>query len=107
VLRTRTREHWLKVFVQHNVPAGPVNSVDEVASDPELIARGLFYTARRITESGEQRIPQVGLGIAVDDNNASYRSAPPRLGEHNDVVLGKLLGYDDERIEQLKFKKII
>ncbi len=103
VLLTRTREHWLKLFVQHNVPAGPVNNAEEVANDPELIARGLFYTAK----NGEQRIPQVGLGIAIDDNNASYRSAPPRLGEHNDAVLGKLLGYDRAKIAQLKSTKAI
>ena len=103
VLRTQTREHWLNVFVDHNVPAGPVNSADEVASDPELIARGLFYTAR----NGEQRIPQVGLGIAIDENNRSYRSAPPRLGEHNNAVLGGLLGYDAEKIVQLRAQKAI
>ena len=103
VLRTQTREHWLKKFVAHNVPAGPVNSAEEAARDPELMARGLFYTAT----DGERRIPQVGLGIAVDDNNASYRSAPPRLGEHNDKVLGELLGYSSEKLAQLKTQKVI
>jgi crotonobetainyl-CoA:carnitine CoA-transferase CaiB-like acyl-CoA transferase len=102
-LLTQTREHWLKLFVQHNVPAGPVNSAEEVANDPELIARGLFYTATQ----GERNIPQVGLGIAVDDSNVSYRSAPPRLGEHNDAVLGKLLGYDAAKISTLKSTKAI
>ena len=85
------------------MPAGPVNSAEEVASDPELIARGLFYTAT----SGERRVPQVGLGIAVDDNHSSYRSAPPRLGEHNDQVLGGLLGYSSEKLVQLKTQKVI
>lgn len=103
VLLTRTRGHWLKLFVEHNVPAGPVNSAAEIANDPELIARGLFYTATQ----GERRIPQVGLGIAVDDSNASYRSAPPRLGEHNAAVLGGVLGYDAEKLAQLKTKKVI
>ena len=103
VLLTQKREHWLKVFVQHNVPAGPVNSADEVASDPELIARGLFYAAGH----GTQRIPQVGLGIAIDGSNASYRSAPPRLGEHNDQVLGEQLGYSSAKIAALKAHKAI
>jgi crotonobetainyl-CoA:carnitine CoA-transferase CaiB-like acyl-CoA transferase len=103
VLRTQSREHWLKLFVEHKVPAGPVNSADEVANDAELIARGLFYSATQ----GERRIPQVGLGIAIDDNNTSYRSAPPRLGEHNDAVLGGWLGYDADRIANLKSQKAI
>lgn len=103
VLRAHTREHWLKLFVEHNVPAGPVNNAEEVANDPELIARGLFYTATK----GERRIPQVGLGIAVDGNNASYRSAPPRLGEHNVAVLGSVLGYDSAKLVQLKTLGVI
>lgn len=102
VLRTQLREYWLKKFVEHNVPAGPVNSAEEVVRDPELVARGLFYTAT----AGARKIPQVGLGIAVDDSNATYRSAPPLLGEHNDVVLGGLLGYDAVRISQLKIQKV-
>ena len=103
VLRTQSREYWLKKFVEHNVPAGPVNSAEEVARDPELVARGLFYTAT----AGARKIPQVGLGIAVDDSNATYRSAPPLLGEHNEAVLAGLLGYDAARISQLKTQKVI
>jgi len=103
VLLTQPRDHWLKLFVEHKVPAGPVNSAGEVAADAELIARGLFYTA----QDGKRRIPQVGLGIAVDDSNASYRSAPPRLGEHNDAVLGGWLGYDIDKIAHLRAQKAI
>ena len=107
VLLTQPREHWLKLFVQHNVPAGPVNSADEVASDTELMARGLFYTAVHASKEGTRKIPQVGLGIAVDDNNASWRSAPPLLGEHNEAVLGGLLGYDAVKVSKLKENKVI
>jgi crotonobetainyl-CoA:carnitine CoA-transferase CaiB-like acyl-CoA transferase len=103
VLRTQPREHWLKLFVEYKVPAGPVNSADEVAADPELHARGLFYTATH----GDRKIPQVGLGMAIDDSNTSYRSAPPRLGEHNESVLVEWLGYSREHIEQLKAQKAI
>ena len=42
VLLTRRRDEWLKLFVEAKVPAGPVNRVDQVSSDPELISRGPF-----------------------------------------------------------------
>ena len=103
VLLTRPRDEWLKLFITAKVPAGPVNRVDQVSSDPELIARGLFYTDR---ENG-RRVPQVGLGIAVDGTASSYRSAPPRLGEHTDDVLSGLLGYDQPKLDQLRNDKII
>jgi crotonobetainyl-CoA:carnitine CoA-transferase CaiB-like acyl-CoA transferase len=103
VLLTRPRDAWLKIFVAAKVPAGPVNRVDQVSSDPELIARGLFYTDR---ENG-RRVPQVGLGIGVDGTASSYRLAPPRLGEHTDEVLTALLGYDQAKIDALRNDRII
>jgi crotonobetainyl-CoA:carnitine CoA-transferase CaiB-like acyl-CoA transferase len=103
VLATRSRDEWLKLFVEAKVPAGPVNRVDQVSSDPELVSRGLFYA----DTAGGRRIPQVGLGIGVDGGCASYRSPPPRLGEHTDEVLREVLGYDDAGIERLRNSKII
>lgn len=103
VLKTRPRDAWLKIFSDAKVPAGPVNSIDDLTRDPELIARGLFYTA----ESGGRRVPQVGFGIGIDGGNATYRSPPPRLGEHTDAVLKDWLGYDAPAIAQLRAQKLV
>ena len=102
VLATRSRDEWLRIFVDAKVPAGPVNRVDQVANDPELVSRGLFYTDR----AHGRNIPQVGLGIGVDGSNASYRTPPPKLGEHTEEVL-RSLGYDDARIGELRASKVI
>jgi crotonobetainyl-CoA:carnitine CoA-transferase CaiB-like acyl-CoA transferase len=102
VLKTRGRDAWLARFVEFKVPAGPVNRADQVAADPELVARGLFYAD---TANG-RRVPQVGVGIAVDGSNASYRTAPPRLGEHTVEVL-RSIGYDETRIAALRAEKVI
>jgi crotonobetainyl-CoA:carnitine CoA-transferase CaiB-like acyl-CoA transferase len=103
VLKTRKRDEWLSVLAAAKVPAGPVNGADEVARDPELVARGLIYAAR----DGERRIPQVGLGIGVDGSSASYRTPPPRLGEHTEQVLGAWLGYDEARIARLRSDRLV
>ena len=103
VLLTRSRDDWLRIFVEAKVPAGPVNRVDQVASDPELISRGLFYADRASGRS----IPQVGLGIAVDGSSSSYRQPPPRLGEHTGAVLSQWLGYDSDEIARLRSAKIV
>jgi crotonobetainyl-CoA:carnitine CoA-transferase CaiB-like acyl-CoA transferase len=103
VLATRSRDEWLKIFVDAKVPAGPVNRVDQVSGDPELIARGLFYTGG----ADGRRVPQVGLGIGVDGTSSSYRLPPPRLGEHTEDVLRRLLGYDDAAIARLREQKVL
>ncbi len=103
ILRTKPRDEWLEIFKQAKVPAGPVNSVDDLARDPELLARGLLYTA----ESGGRRVPQVGLGIGIDGVNSTYRTAPPRLGEHTSAVLRDWLGYDIQTVAALRLQKLI
>jgi crotonobetainyl-CoA:carnitine CoA-transferase CaiB-like acyl-CoA transferase len=103
ILKTRSRDDWLKLFAGAKVPAGPVNSVDDLTRDPELLARGLFYTA----DAGGRRVPQVGLGIGIDGSNASYRLPPPRLGEHTGAVLRDWLGYDAQTVARLRDQKLI
>ena len=103
ILKTRPRDVWLDLFVAAKVPAGPVNSVDDLCLDPDLLARGLLYTA----ESGGRRVPQVGFGIGIDGSNATYRSPPPKLGEHTAAVLRDWLGYDAQAVASLRLQKVI
>ena len=103
ILHTRPRDEWLRLFMQAKVPAGPVNSVEDLACDPELIGRGLLYTA----DTGGRRVPQVGLGIGIDGANATYRSPPPKLGEHTGAVLCDWLGYDAQTVASLRLQKVI
>lgn len=103
ILKTRPRDAWLALFRKANVPAGPVNSVDDLTRDPELLARGLFYTA----DSDGRRVPQVGFGIAVDGSSSTYRKPPPKLGEHNESVLRDWLGYDDAALARLREQRVI
>lgn len=103
ILREQPRAHWLDLFRREQVPAGPINRIDQVSADPELIARGLFYAIPK----DEHAIPQVGLGIRVDDRQAGYDLAPPALGEHTDAVLSGLLGLDAERIAELRRQGVV
>lgn len=103
VLRLRKRGDWLELFAQHRIPAGPINRLDQVGSDRELHARGMLYSVTAFNS----RIPQVGLGIRVDDSSETYRLPPPGLGEHTDAVLRELLGLKPEQIEQLREQHII
>lgn len=88
ILRERPRAHWLRVFAAARVPAGPINRVDEVAADPLLHARGLFFSLR----VDGRTVPQVGTGIHLDGAPNTPRRAPPRIGEHTAEVLRDWLG---------------
>ncbi|MFG1334022.1 CoA transferase [Xanthobacter autotrophicus] len=103
VLATQGRDHWLGLFAHQGVPAGPINRLDEVASDAELHRRGLLYAI----DDGGVPVPQVGLGIRFDGHSAGYDIPPPDLGQHTGEVLTDLLGYSAARVAELKEKGLI
>lgn len=103
LLRMRPRKNWLDLFNDLQIPAGPINRVDQVTQDLELQRKGLFFSI----ETNGEPIPQCGLGIRIDGQDSGFRSAPPELGQHTDEILRDLLGYDSARIGRLKSTGII
>ncbi len=104
VLRQQPRAHWLDLFAREQIPAGPINRIDEVARDPELIDRGLFYAMP--TQDGLP-IPQVGLGIRFDDAAAGYDLPPPALGQDTVMILAQVLGLSQNAIDELREKGVL
>lgn len=93
ILKTRPRHEWLELFAKARVPAGPINSVDELATDKEFQSRGLIFAA---SDGNGTVVPQVGLGIHIDDQWSVPRALPPRLGQHTDEILGQFRTGDQE-----------
>ncbi|HEX6143705.1 MAG TPA: CoA transferase [Geminicoccaceae bacterium] len=104
ILETRPRAHWLALFKEHGVPAGPIQRLDEVASDPELLARGLLY---RLPGDAGRDIPQVGTGVRIDGGAGAARTPPPGLAEHGRAVLASLLRMGDDEIARLEAAGIL
>jgi crotonobetainyl-CoA:carnitine CoA-transferase CaiB-like acyl-CoA transferase len=103
ILKQRTRSQWLDIFKLARIPAGPINRVDEVAADPVLQRRGLFY---KLCADGRE-VPQVGTGIIVDGKANQPRHQPPVLGEHTVDILQTLLGCGEAEIASLRNAKAI
>jgi crotonobetainyl-CoA:carnitine CoA-transferase CaiB-like acyl-CoA transferase len=102
-LRARPCAHWLAVFASNRIPAGPINSIDQLVKDPQLLDDGLFYT----TQGPSGLVPQVGLGIRFNGMSAVHRRSPPSLGQDTENVLREQLGMSDECIGRLKNDGII
>lgn len=103
LLRSRSRSEWLALLAEARVPAGPIYRLDEVASDPEFLRRGLLYTVRR----GDRAWPQVNLGIHVDGAPTTVHLPPPRLGEHTESILLELAGLDEADVARLRADGIV
>jgi crotonobetainyl-CoA:carnitine CoA-transferase CaiB-like acyl-CoA transferase len=102
-LRTRSRAHWLALFAEYRIPAGPINRVDQVVADPQLLGERLFYTV----EGKNGLVPQVGLGIKFDGQSAVHRIPPPTLGQDTARILKDRLGLADAKLDELRHEGII
>lgn len=86
------------------VPAGPVNSIDQVFQDPFAEARQVVHTFSR--EDGVA-VPTLAFPGKLSATPADYRLPPPRLGQHTFEVLREWLTMTSENLEQLTADKVI
>jgi len=96
-LLSRTTAEWIKVFDTLEIPAGPVNSLEQVMNDPHLDAIGFFRHMQHPTE-GEIVLPDIAVQFA--DAPAAIDRLPPRLGEHGREILSEI-GMRPEDIDAL------
>ncbi|TDH34295.1 CoA transferase [Pseudohoeflea suaedae] len=70
-----------------NVPAGPINTIEEMFADPQMVARGM---KQELTDAAGTAIPGVRTPIILPASPLVYDRPSPRLGEHTDEVLAEL-----------------
>ncbi len=68
------------------VPAGPINAVDEVFADPQVVARGVRVDLASEAAKGGA-IPTVASPIVMDGVRQVSARPSPRLGEHAQEIL--------------------
>jgi crotonobetainyl-CoA:carnitine CoA-transferase CaiB-like acyl-CoA transferase len=103
ILRERPRAHWLELFARARVPAGPIQRLDELATDEALQESGFLYCA----DGPNGAIPQVGLGIRFDGRTEGSDLPPPVVGAHTEDILRNWAGCDAEALERLRAQQII
>jgi len=95
---------WLRLLSQAEIPVGPINTIDRVFADPQVLARQMLVEMEH-PKVGKFKL--VGSPLKLSQTPVQYRIPPPLLGEHTEEVLGNILGYDKETIARLKTGKVI
>jgi crotonobetainyl-CoA:carnitine CoA-transferase CaiB-like acyl-CoA transferase len=88
LLRTRGADDWWRLLADAGVPCGPVNDL----ADAFRLATDLGLRPVVEVDGPGRSTPsrQVAFPAALSVTPASYRLAPPALGEHTDDVLADL-----------------
>ena len=87
IMRTRPTAAWLEAFEAHAVPAGPINTIDAVFRDPQLLARGMKVELEHALGG---LISLAGNPVKMSRTPVAYDRPPPMLDEHGDEILREL-----------------
>ena len=96
---------WWRLFNDAGVPAGPVFSVAQALSHPQIESRGMVATFRNAPGIGRD-IRVVRTGFKLNGEAPAVDNPPPLLGQHSDEILAEL-GYSAEDVEALKAEKAV
>jgi formyl-CoA transferase len=99
---TRTKFEAMEEFNKHDIPCGPILSMEELAAEPSLRATG---TVVEVDHPKRGKYLTVGNPIKLSDSPTEVRRSP-LLGEHTAEVL-KELGLSDSEIGALRAEKVI
>ncbi len=98
VFTRKTTDEWCEMLDKAGVPNGPINTVDKVVMDPQVLAREMIVETEHPT-AGKLRMPGVPVKLSVTPG--SVRKAAPTLGQDTQQILGAL-GYSEQQIAQLR-----
>jgi formyl-CoA transferase len=99
LMARKTCDEWMELFVRSAIPCGPVNNMQHLFADPQVLHRGMVAELPHRT-IGTLRL--TGVPIKYSETPAAIRLAPPLLGEHTDEVLVEVLKYPSEQVDALK-----
>ncbi|MGW1718322.1 CaiB/BaiF CoA transferase family protein [Streptomyces sp. NPDC002156] len=105
VMRTRTRDEWLAVLDEHDVPAGPFNELPDVFADPQIRHRGMLVEVEDPVSG--RHLPMLANPIRLTGTPVEGYVAPPALGEHTAEVLGEVVGVTEGQLAELRGRGVV
>jgi formyl-CoA transferase len=103
IFRDGRREDWVRRLIEKDVPAAPIQTLDEVFADPQVKSYGFPIDVEHAT-MGKMKL--VGNAVNMSRTPPAIESPPPVLGEHTEEILTGL-GYSHGQLATLRSKGVI
>jgi formyl-CoA transferase len=102
--KTKSKNDWIAILEKANVPCGPINDLEEVFANEQVVSRQVEIQVPHPT-AGTMKL--VSSPMKLSATPVEVRMAPPTLGQHTDEVLRDRLGLSAEQIAALRQKQAI
>jgi crotonobetainyl-CoA:carnitine CoA-transferase CaiB-like acyl-CoA transferase len=104
MVRTRTQHDWIAALEAAGVPCGPINKLDAVFADPQVVARGVRVD---LPHALAGTVPQVASPVRMGGEKVVSDRAPPLLGEHTMHVLRERLKMTEAQVRTLSQEGVV
>ncbi len=103
ITRTRPSGHWIALFAEAGVPAGPIYDIGQVFEDPQVAHLGM---AQPIETLPFGRTRMLGQPVALGRTPSRLAAPAPAPGAHTDEILSAA-GLDVDEIARLRNRGVI
>ena len=100
----KTSAEWLDVLTAADIPCGPVNTIDKVVNDPQVLYRDMITEVEHSTLG---MLKTHNTPVNLSRTPARVTKAAPELGEHTNEVLRELLSMTEEEIAALRAEGVV
>jgi len=101
--KNKTKEEWISLLHKADVPCGPVLTMEESFSDPQILHRQMVFELEHPVEG---TIKQRAFPARFSDMQVKQDVPPPLYGQHTDEIL-RDLGYAKDEIKKLREEKVV
>jgi CoA:oxalate CoA-transferase len=103
VIRRKTTAEWLEIFQAHHVASGPINTLEELFNDPQVIDQQIVSSVQH-PKAGAVNLLSPPFHFSECDS-AVFLS-PPTYGQHTSEIL-KSSGFSTNEIKEFKRQKVV
>jgi len=101
VMQTRTTTEWVDMLEALKIGCGPINTLEQVFADPQIIARNVVVELPHPTAEGG-KVKVIANPVRLSETPVDYRITPSTVGAQTNDVLTSLLGMSEAEIAALR-----
>ena len=103
IVSSKNAQEWLDILTKAGVPCGPIYTLDEIFTDPQVLHRNMVKDLDHIKAG---KIKVTGVPVKLSATPGEILTSPPVLGQNTKEILLEL-GYSDNDIEKFYQEKVV